>query len=355
MPEESILEAVEKTVGRRPDSVERLPGGANNVVARVKQGPETFLAKMYFNHPRDPRDRLGTEFSTLTFMWNNGLRCIPRPIAMNRDCNLGVYQFIHGSRLASGQVTWHDVLQLCDLLRAMWMLRERPGADQLSDASEACFSLRTYFDHVQARLERVETALRDNVDSLARELVLTQTRPAWETLSAFVEKRSKAYQVDLDAVLPKARRTLSPADHGFHNTLRNSEGNLVFLDFEYAGWDQPAQMLANACLQPEVPLPAELRKQFLKIMVIEMPGDDQLVFWLRLLYPLLSFKWSLIMLNEFLPVSGQRRSFASVNAEDRRAAQLEKSRRQLQDCLQAASNRCFLDDLIDELKPLPLL
>ena len=90
-------------------------------------------------------------------------------------------------------------------------------------------------------------------------------------------------------------------------------------------------------------------------MVTEMAGDDQLLFWLRLLYPLLSYKWSLIMLNEFLPVSGQRRSFANVNAEDRRAAQLEKSRRQLQDSLQAASNRCFLDDLIDELKLLPLL
>jgi hypothetical protein len=355
MTEDPVIEAVEKSVGRRPDSVERLPGGANNVVAKITQGPETFLAKMYFNHPRDPRDRLGTEFATLSFLWNHGIRCIPRPIAMNRDCNLGIYQFIQGSRLATGQVTWPDVLQLCDLLRGMWMLRELPGANQLPDASEARFSARTYYDHVQARLERVEAALRDDVPSPARDLVLTQTRPAWETLTEFVEKRSKAYHVDLDAVLPKARRTISPADHGFHNTLRNSQGNLVFLDFEYAGWDQPAQMLANACLQPEIPLPTQLRRPFLKIMVTEMPGDDQLVFQLRLLYPLLSFKWSLIMLNEFLPVSGERRSFASVNAEARRAAQLEKSRRQVQDSLDAASNHCFLDDLIDELKPLPLL
>ena len=125
-------------------------------------------------------------------------------------------------------------------------------------------------------------------------------------------------------------------------------------DFEYAGWDQPAQMLANACLQPEVPLPPECRGLFLEEMQQRLPGDGSLFRRLRLLYPLLSFKWSLIMLNEFLPVSGQRRSFAGANAEARRTAQLEKSSRQLETALQAARPGFFLDDLIDDRKLQPL-
>jgi hypothetical protein len=89
-------------------------------------------------------------------------------------------------------------------------------------------------------------------------------------------------------------------------------------------------------------------------MLKRLPDDRQLPHRLRLLYPMLSLKWSLIMLNEFLPVSGQRRSFAGANAEARRVAQLEKSKRQVEATLKAASVGFFLDDLIDELDSQPL-
>ena len=36
-------------------------------------------------------------------------------------------------------------------------------------------------------------------------------------------------------------RTLSPSDFGFHNALRTPAGTMVFLDFEYFGWDDPAK------------------------------------------------------------------------------------------------------------------
>jgi hypothetical protein len=356
MSDDEIIAAVEKTLGKRPQCVERLIGGANNVVARVGMGPETLLAKIYFTHPRDLRERLGTEFNTLTFLWASGIRCVPKPVAMDRNQHLGLYEFIPGKRLVSGQVGWNDVQQLGALLGEMWAVRNRPGAEKLPNASEAHFSLGKYRDHVAARLERVEAALAaDSVTSPVRKLVRTQIRPGFEKLDRFVEKRAADYGIDPAVELAQNLRTISPADHGFHNVLRQRDGRLVFLDFEYAGWDQPAQMLANACLQPEVPLPPDFRKPFLKEMLKQLRGDDQLLYRLRLLFPLLSLKWSLIMLNEFLPVSDQRRSFAGANAEARRAAQLEKSQRQLDAALQAAANGFCLDDLIDELKPQPLL
>jgi hypothetical protein len=355
MSDEEIIQAVEQTLGRRPRAVERLTGGANNIVAKVKGDRETLLAKIYFTHARDPRDRLGVEFNMLSFLWENGIRCVPRPIAMNRDRHLGVYGFMEGERLTAGQVGWDDVRQLADLLGAMWMVGSKPGAETLPNASEAHFSLRKYRDHVEARLERVEAVLKsDSTAASAREFVQAQMRPGFEKVSRFVERRANEYRLDLEAELPLNLRTLSPADHGFHNTLRNRERRLVFLDFEYAGWDQPAQMLANACLQPEVPMPPDFRKPFIQEMLKRVQRDGQLLYRLRVLYPMLSLKWSLIMLNEFLPVSGQRRSFAGANAGARRAVQLEKSRRQQDATLKAVSEGFFLDDLIDELDSKPL-
>jgi len=48
---------VAAALGERPSSVTRLAGGANNVVARVDVGGQPQLAKFYFTHAHDPRDR----------------------------------------------------------------------------------------------------------------------------------------------------------------------------------------------------------------------------------------------------------------------------------------------------------
>ena len=50
-----------------------------------------------------------------------------------------------------------------------------------------------------------------------------------------------SFERDIDS----AERTLSPSDFGFHNALKRSDGRIVFLDFEYFGWDDPAKMTAE--------------------------------------------------------------------------------------------------------------
>ena len=67
-----------------------LSGGANNRVYRVDCGGCSALLKAYFCHPGDPRDRLGAEFSFCRFAWDRGLRCLLRPLARNRERNLGL-------------------------------------------------------------------------------------------------------------------------------------------------------------------------------------------------------------------------------------------------------------------------
>ena len=58
--------------------------------------------------------------------------------------------------------------------------------------------------------------------------------------------------------LGEADRVVSPSDFGFHNALRTEDGRLAFLDFEYAGWDDPAKLVCDFELQPAVPAPRVL-------------------------------------------------------------------------------------------------
>ena len=372
-PNESIFAAVSATLGRRPNSVTRLVGGANNVVARVDVGGKPLLAKLYFTHARDPRDRLGTEFGVLEFLWRNGVRCVPEPLRMSREQNLGLYEFISGERVTPGQVTRADVEQLVELLVAMWRLRSQPGAEKLPPASEAAFTLNGYWANVERRLNRVRTALapgradlavdlgqtasagrdttefgldaRQRVPTSVREFVERELVQVAAAVRAFLSAQAPKLGAGLDSELPLAQRTLSPADHGFHNVLRRADGRLTFLDFEYAGWDDPAQTMANALLLPEVPLPAEHRVAFLRAMLARLDGAEGVAARLRLTYPMLALKWSLIMLNEFLPVGGERRAFAGANEEARRTRQLAKARRQLDVVREALRPDCFLAEV----------
>lgn len=347
--DEPVFAAVAATLGKRPDSVTRLVGGANNIVARVDVGGRPLLAKLYFTHARDPRDRLSTEFGMLGFLWRNGVRCVPEPLRMNREHHLGLYEFLPGARLlAPAEVSAEDVRQLAELLAAMWRLRSQPGAEKLPPASEAAFTLNGYWANVERRLSRARNALANLPDAAAvGEFVERELVPVAGAVRDFLSARALGLGVDLDAELPQAQRTLSPADHGFHNVLRRADGRLTFLDFEYAGWDDPAQVLANALLLPEVPLPAEHRAAFLRGMLAHLTSAQGVPARLRLVYPMLALKWSLIMLNEFLPVGGERRVFAGTNEEARRGAQLAKSRRQLQVVMNAIGDGCFLDEFLE--------
>lgn len=326
MPTEpEIADAVAALTGERPARVTRLRGGANNVVARVDLGDRPLVAKLYFTHPGDRRDRVGTEFATLSFLWERGLRCIPEPIAVDGGRHAALYEFVDGAPVEPDDVGPDEVEQLVSLLGSMSRLRRDPAAAAFPPASEAYFSIEAYVRAMAARLARLEATLADANE--ARRFVATTLRPAAGSAFNAVVAGTAELGVDPAAELPVERRTLSPADFGFHNALRRADGSLVFIDFEYAGWDDPAVVLSQAAVAPAVPVPPALRGRLLRRLLEELDGGDWLAARLRLMLPLVALKWSMVVLNEFVPVSQERRAFAGAPPLERRARQLEKSRR----------------------------
>lgn len=329
---EAIREAALAAFAARPASVEPIVGGANNLVFRVTVGDRKILAKAYFQHLGDNRDRLGAEFGMLEFLWKNGLRCIPEPLYADHERHIGLYQFIEGCRPRPEEIAWPDVDQLVHLLAEMWRLRKHAGAAALPAGSDSSFSMAGFLDNVEGRFRHVADALEAEAASGGvHEFIQGELAPTLEAVRKFIKQGARNSGLDLEACLPLDQRTLNPADHGFHNALRGHDGRLTFLDFEYAGWDDPAQMICNACLQPAVPIPASMQRRFVEALLGRLGNPGALAARLRLLYPLFGLKWSLIMLNEFLPVSRERRRFAGdrPDDQDRRWEQLEKSKRQV--------------------------
>jgi hypothetical protein len=305
-----------------------LNGGANNRVARLDTDSGTYFLKSYFRHPDDLRNRLGAEFAFSQFAWNQGVRCIPQPIACDHAAGLGIFEFIPGEPLSGSTIGAPEVDEALGFFRAVNRGRKDAVAAKLPRGSESCLSLNDHFHMIGCRVARLQTiAVESETDraaaEFARELV-----PAWERILSASRSTAALNCLPSDLPIPSGERCVSPSDFGFHNAIRAADGHLRFFDFEYAGWDDPAKMICDFFCQPAVPAPADAFERFARAVAGEFPSSGIHLTRATLLLPLYRVKWVCIMLNEFLPVGSRRREFSGTSDEmdARKITQLAKAK-----------------------------
>jgi len=294
-----------------PLDVQPLTGGANNRVFRVEMRDGPALLKAYFHHPADPRDRLGSEFSFATFAWNQGIRSIPRPLEADPGHRLGLYEFIAGLPFRGTEPSDEHVKQAVDFLVELNRYKETEEARRLPDAAEACFSIDRHLELVDGRIRKLGLMDRKHpMASEAWELVETNLKPLWVLIRRSVSARAKNIGLQTARPLEHSLKCVSPSDFGFHNALVDAEGWIRFVDFEYAGWDDPAKMVCDFFCQPEVPVPMKYFRDMVGSVEDVLGNPSGLACRCELLMTVYCMKWSCIVLNEFVAVSAERRRFS---------------------------------------------
>ena len=307
-------------------SSQPLGAGGNSRVFRVDldqrspSQPACVVVKFYRRDRGDARDRLGTEFGSLQFLWQHGVRSIPRPLAMVRDRQCAIYERLEGEVAASGAIAPADVDAAIDFLCVLKRLRRAPGSDTLAPASEACFSLRDVVASVEARLRRLHDAGAGADARAMRTWIAGTVVPLAEQVGQWCRRAAAAAEIDFDEPIGAEARTLSPSDFGFHNAIRRPDGMLDFVDFEYFGWDDPAKTIVDFLLHPGMQLDDALKRRFAAGVCAAFAELPALPARTRIVYPLFGLKWGLILLNDFLP----ERAGQAPGA--RPAAQLAKAR-----------------------------
>lgn len=301
--------------------------GGNNRVFKMGIGEEIFLLKSYFHSYKDPRDRLGHEFAFTSFAWEHGAKAIPRPVACDHVHFLGLYEYIDGKKLGSGEVTLGHVNQALDFYLELNKHKEKSSDSALPIASEACFSVSEHLSCVDRRLKQLRKVnLCDATDTEAVDFIYSELSPIWEKVRKGVVRFAKDLRIEMDEYIPLEDRCLSPSDFGFHNAILKEDGTLVFIDFEYAGWDDPAKIVCDFFCQPEVPVLLEYFNRFLHEIHISLNEPEYFEDRVNMLFPIHKIKWCCIMLNDFLPLGNSRRSFAThQKQEERKLEQLKKA------------------------------
>ena len=211
-----------------------------------------------------------------------------------------------------------ETRQALDFLLALRALARRGDAQSVGPASEACFSIDAILDNVHTRLARLR-ALPTEAPGVPALLRFLGDRfvPFAATLDDWSADAARAAGIPRGADVDTADRTLSPSDFGFHNALRGASGRLVFVDFEYFGWDDPAKTLVDFLLHPGMNVTDDQKRAFASGLLAGFSDVARLPARARIVYPLFGLKWCLILLNEFVPEHLRRRSFASAAAESR--------------------------------------
>jgi hypothetical protein len=306
-------------------ALEPLAGGRNNRVYAVDLASgRRAVMKIYFRHPGDTRDRLGAEWRFLQHANRLAPGRVATPLACDENADAALYEYIDGARYS--HVDAHAV----EAAGEFFSLVAAPGrAGALDPASEACFSITEHLATVERRARRLcGTKIEGPHADEAGNFIAGCFEPTWQLVRTKVETKCRSFGVDPQAPLAAADIVASPSDFGFHNAIRTPRGP-VFIDFEYAGRDDPAKLVCDFFCQPAVPVPATLHEAF-QAGTLDPLGLSHHRVRAKILLDAYRVKWIAIMLNEFMPVDESRRVFSDDDDRAaRRLRQLDAARRSL--------------------------
>jgi hypothetical protein len=320
--EESLLALASdlaKSAGKgQARALSRLAGGKNNQVYRLEtEAGLPLVLKRYFTDPRDPRDRLRAEWEFLQHAWSRGMRAIPEPLACNVGSHAGLYGFVEGRKLLAAELTPAHIDAAIDFVLAV---NARPRAE-LAPASEACFTLAEHIATVERRVARLRRLDPDAPHANeAQSFVSMRLVPAWHAVKSRLAADASAAGLSMEQRLEPDECCLSPSDFGFHNALVDDAGRLTFLDFEYAGCDDPAKLVSDFFCQPEIPVPPHYHASFIVRVTDGLGLDEKGRARCHMLLDAYLIKWTCIILNDFLPLGAARRAFADAGARAARCA-----------------------------------
>jgi hypothetical protein len=327
--QQDIREVLLRDLKKRARAFQKLKGGRNSRVFRVDCDDDSAVAvKAYFQSAQDQRDRMGNEFRAFQFLKSEGLRKIPAPLATDAARRIAIYELVTGQPLRAEEIGEADIDQAVEFLWSLKNIADSGKGREFSGASEACFSIEAILKNIDERFRRLDEASAD--EPVLAGFLRNEITPFRKIAGQRCHEICREHGIDPAAEIPMSERTLSPSDFGFHNALRVADGRLVFLDFEYFGWDDPAKTVADFLLHPGMQLSPALKQHFFSSVIVALAGVPKLRHRVRAVYPLFGLKWCAILLNEFTLENLARRCFADGTKNSwNKTTQLEKARHML--------------------------
>ncbi len=241
-----------------------------------------------------------SEFSFLKFCNVCGISGVPSAHAIDRDARLVLQSFIRGTKPSAQDIGGELISKAAQFFRRLNYFRDSNQATGLTNAQDACFSIDDHITAVDIQLTRIIIALRD-VTGSATDFLRNELVPVWRAVKHTVSTLFKQAGIDHDVAMLHHEKRISPSDFGFHNCIVTESAQTVFIDFEQAGWDDPAKAVCDFFCSPEIPVPIAHFESFANAIFDDFVENEYHIFRTRLLIPVYRVKWACIQMQRLLP------------------------------------------------------
>jgi Ser/Thr protein kinase RdoA (MazF antagonist) len=268
------------------DAVRQLGAGNRHGVFLLSSGNHRAVLKVHEPAMPGRRDAFAHEVLMHSFYAAQTGVAVPALLAHDEACRAILFDYIKGEAVSAPEEGNIEELArfLVESNASHILERARKVGLPMASESGTCTS-----DHWRCAVDRLDALLgsarADDVTAEMHDFLRSEVQPA------------------LDALKPSdgsaAGPCLSPSDFGFHNVIRRDDGSLCFLDFEHAGWDDPAKLVADFILQPEARLCSESAERFLEVLGESEPFGEGIRKRVRQTLAIQRCKWTMIILNVF--------------------------------------------------------
>lgn len=312
-----------------------LSGGRNNRAYRLETSTGTFLLKIY-RHDAD-WDRLATETRFLDFCAHHRIQHVPKVLCTDARAAAALHSWLGNAPFAEARPSSQDSAAAAAFIQKIAAASRRPNAlANVLPACDACLCLRDYFRSPIGRITDLSRLLAATPHAPyageALKLVEKKITPLWQQ----IQTTAMTSLTGMDLARPFAADSLlySPSDFGFHNTVRLANNTaLGFVDFEYAGLDDPVKLICDYQCQADVVMPDNAWESLLRACADGFGATARAVNeWrdrIRIALPPTRVKFICIVLNVFKKYS--ETDLADSGVKERRETQLAKAERMCAD------------------------
>lgn len=315
-----------RAFGHYPRYVTRIGNGGNSRIFSFIDGGEKFCIKYYFKSSEDKRNRLKVEWAFLRFLEESRFKFCPRPIFANAKRGFLIMSLVEG-KAPDQSHSEKFISNFSRFLNSINSEQNRDLGKDLQVAAEGAFDAASHIEITEQKFMK----LKNYLDAKSA-LMLPEIEDVINKIE--VKLTELTYLRDISQnhdSLFSSCKCISPSDFGFHNSIIDTKGDVNFIDFEYAGWDDPAKVVLDFFLHPA--MSNSLFDLKLLMSQIEIPGLDSQNLTARCstIYQSAVIRWSVTLLNIFYQDHQNKKLFIDYefNIVREKTIQLEKSKNML--------------------------
>jgi hypothetical protein len=283
-------------LGAHRESLEALSGGINNQVFRCSDGAEKWVIKGYPQVSTGVHDRMQAEVQFLRFAKKAAPGFTPEIIYEDSSRRCIILENIEGTPFREGSVPGADAVEMARIfIQSLNSDREMAKTMITLNACEGFTGLHDHINNIESRLQRMSYL---HVERKERRLARLLIDRIHDELGEVKKRTDRAVKTgEITNAIDGSEKCVSPSDFGFHNAIMTRSG-VRFIDFEFAGWDDPAKTTSDFALQPRNPT----RSYGLSLMAAWKPERRQYIRRrCQYLVPILRLKWICILLSVLTP------------------------------------------------------